>query len=89
MGFGGKAGPGRPKGLQNKTTLAVKEALTLAFEGVGGVPALIEWGQNNPDLFFPLWVKLLPQEVKADIEINGGLAALLAAARERRQLTDN
>lgn len=34
------AGKGRAKGSKNKTTVAVKQALMLAFDGIGGVPAL-------------------------------------------------
>lgn len=34
------AGMGRKKGSLNKTTVACKEALQLAFQGIGGVSAL-------------------------------------------------
>lgn len=59
----GTPGPGRPKGVPNKNTTAVKEALNLAFQGIGGVEALIKWGTDNPAQFYPLWVKMLPTEV--------------------------
>lgn len=58
-----RPGPGRPKGSVNKTTAAVKEALTLAFQGIGGVPALKAWAQEHPSDFYKLWSKLLPTEV--------------------------
>lgn len=59
------AGKGRPKGTQNKTTAAVKEALTLAFNGIGGVPALVKWAKaaENRGEFYKLWAKMLPQEL--------------------------
>lgn len=57
------AGKGRPKGVPNKSTAKVKEALALAFEGVGGVVALKGWAQDNPTEFYKLWAKLLPTEV--------------------------
>lgn len=59
------AGKGRPKGTPNKTTAAVKEALTLAFKGLGGVPALVKWAKTaeNRGEFYKLWAKMLPQEV--------------------------
>ena len=57
------AGKGRPKGIPNKTTAKVKEALALAFEGIGGVPTLKAWARENPTEFFKLWAKMLPQEI--------------------------
>lgn len=59
------AGKGRVKGVPNKTTVAAKEALALAFEGVGGVPALIDWARANQTEFYKLWSKLLP--IKAEL----------------------
>lgn len=58
-----KAG-GRKPGGRNKTTVAVKVALHQAFEKLGGVPKLVEWGKENPGEFFKLWVKTLPTEIK-------------------------
>lgn len=59
---------GRTKGTPNKTTVAVKEAMLLAFEGLGGVPALIEWAKVNPTEFYKLYSKLLPLQVNADLD---------------------
>lgn len=56
-------GPGRPKGSVNKSTASVKAALQEAFEGMGGVEALKTWGKDNPQLFYPIWSKLLPTEM--------------------------
>jgi hypothetical protein len=61
------AGKGRPKGSQNKSTAAVKEALSMAFEGLGGVPQLTTWAMDNPTEFYKLWVKMLPQDVNANV----------------------
>ncbi len=58
----GKPGPGRPKGLANKQTRAAKEAFGLAFQGIGGVPALIKWGKDNQTEFFKLYARLIPTE---------------------------
>ncbi len=55
------AGKGRKKGVPNKRTTAVKEALELAFQGIGGVKALVEWAkENRGDFYGKLWIKLLP-----------------------------
>jgi len=55
--------PGRLAGYPNKTTVSVKAALEQAFLGLGGVPALIAWGQQEPAEFYRLWGKLLPRNV--------------------------
>jgi hypothetical protein len=60
------AGKGRKKGSLNKTTKSVKEALTLAFEQRGGVPALIAWAKQNETEFYRLWSKLIPVQVAGD-----------------------
>ena len=88
------AGMGRKLGSVNKTTAAVKETLMLAFEGVGGLHALIEWGKANPTPFYQTWAKLLPNEIKAELEIgtyelttedrHRRVIAIFDAARERR-----
>jgi hypothetical protein len=60
------AGRGRRKGELNRTTVAVKEALTMAFEGAGGVEALTSWARSNPSEFYRLYAKLLPREINVD-----------------------
>ena len=67
----GKRFGGRQKGTPNKTTAKVKEAMELAFEGIGGVPALIEWAEDNKTEFYKLFAKLLPVQVEANL--NGKL----------------
>ena len=64
----GNRGKGRVKGVPNKSTKAVKEALQEAFEGIGGVDALVEWAKTEQTEFYKLWAKLLPTEVKAQVK---------------------
>ena len=86
------AGKGRKLGAVNKTTAAVKEALMTAFDDIGGIDALAVWAKENQDKFYPIWAKLLPQEIKGELEINNvtpeernqRVAAILEAARNRR-----
>lgn len=70
MPIGRKTG-GRVKGTPNKTTAGVKSALMAAFEECGGVSGLTAWGRENPGKFYELWVKLLPQEIKAEVDTKG------------------
>jgi len=64
----------------------VKAALTAAFDGIGGVEALIRWGMENPTAFYPLWAKMLPAEV--DVTSGGESLAVLMRAAEQRVLAD-
>lgn len=65
------AGPGRPKGVPNKQTTAVKEAIAAAAEGLGGTQRLIEWCKEEPANERAFWAtiypKLLPLQVNADV----------------------
>ena len=90
------AGPGRPKGLPrtggrqkgtiNKTTASVKEALTQAFEQMGGVPALLTWGRSSPDEFYKLWAKMLPTEITANV--NATVQYVVYAVPEAKDATN-
>ena len=42
-----RPGHGRPKNRQNKISVEAKNAIALAFEGSGGVEAMIAWVQQN------------------------------------------
>lgn len=63
---------GRPKGSLNKTTLAAKEAIALAAEGLGGTDRLIEWAKEDPlnerAFWSNIYPKLLPLQVSGDPE---------------------
>lgn len=69
IGKGG-AGPGRKKGVPNKTTTIAKEAIALAAEGLGGTDRLVEWAKEDPlneRLFWgSIYPKLLPLQVTGE-----------------------
>lgn len=69
-----RPGQGRPKGVKNKTTVAIKEAFREAFDEMGGVDALVRWGQDNPTQFYQLASKLIPTEVEQKTEHSGEVA---------------
>ena len=53
---------GRKKGTPNVVTASIKSALTEAFDGLGGVPALVRWGKANPTPFYQCWSRLAPKD---------------------------
>ncbi len=57
---------GRPKGALNKTTVAVKEALTQAFDDIGGQLSFSAWAFDNQTEFYKLFAKLLPVQLAGD-----------------------
>jgi hypothetical protein len=60
---------GRPRGTPNKLPASTRQALEEAFQGLGGVPALIGVGKANPSAFYALWGRLTPTEVAHTGEI--------------------
>lgn len=60
----GLAGPGRPKGMPNKTTALLKDAILQAAEKAGGeggmVAYLTQQAEDNPGPFMALLGKVLP-----------------------------
>ena len=62
----GKPGPGRPPGLPNKATRALKTAILNAFEKVGGEEYLVRVAQEDPKTFCTLLGKILPTQLAGD-----------------------
>lgn len=62
---------GRPKGAKNHVTNDLKKVYLQAFEKLGGLQGLVEWGEKSPDLFYGQISKLLPKgiEIKAEHEL--------------------
>lgn len=77
-------GPGRPPGMPNKYTRAVKDALCEAFEQRGGVPALLKWANDNETEFYKLWVRVAPLQV--DITSGGETLSIVLESARRRHL---
>jgi len=74
----GTPGPGRPKGIPNKTTTAVKEMILEALNNKGGVEYLEKQADTNPTAFLTLIGKVIPLQVAGELEhkvkVSGALA---------------
>lgn len=69
----GNMGKGRPKGTPNKATKALKEMILGALSDVGGQSYLARQAEENPTAFLTLVGKVLPHELKADLEGSGNM----------------
>ncbi len=68
-GIGGRtrtSGQGRPKGVPNKATKALKEMILGALDGVGGEEYLMRQALENPGPFMTLVGKVLPTTLAGD-----------------------
>ena len=61
------AGQGRKKGVPNKTTRTLKEALLASFERLGGEAWLVQLAESDPRSYASLLGRLVPSEVKAEV----------------------
>lgn len=77
---GQKAGPGRPKGMQNKLTTDIKNMIEGALNAVGGEDYLIEQARTNPTAFLALVKSLLPKDINSNVK--GGMTVLHKIERE-------
>jgi len=59
----GTPGPGRPKGVPNKNTTALKDMILGALDKKGGVDYLVAQASDNPTAFLTLVGKVLPMTV--------------------------
>ena len=75
---GGRPGPGRPAGAQNRTTLVMKHAIAQVFEdlqakheGEGAYPHFLAWAEGNPTDFYRIAAKLIPVQLEAPATLIG------------------
>lgn len=65
-------GPGRPKGIPNKTTRTAKEAIAAAAEALGGAERLTAWALEDPSnervFWGSIYPKLLPLQLQGDAQ---------------------
>lgn len=85
---------GRSKGTPNKTTALLKDAILKAaelagnrvdYDGNGGLVAYLETQAiQNPGPFLALLGKVLPMQVKAEVEHGGQVGIVFKTVYERR-----
>lgn len=66
---------GRPKGVPNKVNKALKDMILGALHNAGGEEYLTTQAENNPNAFMALVGKVLPVELKNQIE--GGMTVTI------------
>lgn len=79
-----RAGMGRPKGVPNKATKALKEMILGALDQAGGEAYLLSQAQINPVAFMTLIGKVLPSEIQA--QLTGALSVHVNTGIERTQV---
>ena len=60
------ANSGRKRGSRNVVTRDAKQMLERAAEGAGGLDALTDFAKQRPEVFWPLWGKLVPRSLATD-----------------------
>ena len=68
---------------RGKMHASVKESVALVFEKMGGVNGYFKWATNNPDKFYDHYLKILPVEMKAEVNVVTDFSNILEAARLR------
>ena len=64
--------PGRPKGVPNKLTTAVKDAIAEAAEGLGGTQRLIDWCKEDTKNESAFWTSIYPKLLPLQVTGEGG-----------------
>ena len=82
MAIGKKTGGGSRKGSPNKLTKSVKEAFEITFNELQSDKNanLATWAKENTTDFYRLAAKLMPTDIKADVESKSDL--LIKVIRE-------
>lgn len=67
---GRRPGSGRKPGTQNRVTRTIKSAIERAFTTLQRDPKakLTAWARQNPTEFYKLAARLLPQEVRSQVQ---------------------
>lgn len=75
---------GKKKGQVSKFTSSFKEALRIAFDGIGGTKNLTAWARENPTEFYKIMARLIPVEVSGSISHTMEASELSCTAQPQR-----
>ena len=76
---------GRKKGVQNRTTIAAKEAIEKAAEGLGGYERLKAWAQEDPANERLFWSSIFPKLLPLQVTGQDGAALIPATIQFVRE----
>lgn len=77
-----RKGGGRPKGVPNKNTKALKDMILGALQKAGGEEYLQQQANDNPNAFLSLIGRVLPTELKSNVEGNITVNVITGVPRE-------
>ena len=60
----------RPVGSQNRLCAAAKLELAQAFFDLGGRTALVKFAGENPEAFYKIWAKLIPNDARIELAVS-------------------
>ena len=72
----GQKSPNQGKRGPAKTTLAAKEAIQFAAEGLGGAKRLVEWAKEDPLNEKAFWTTIYPKLLPLQVTGEGGGAVI-------------
>ncbi len=61
------AGKGRKKGVQNKLTVTLKQAILNSFETLGGEAWLVQLAESDPKAYAGLLGRIIPSEINGQV----------------------
>jgi hypothetical protein len=76
------AGKGRRKGVPNKFTVGAKAIVELCFDDIGGREAFAAWARKHRTEFYKVFARLIPVDVRAQVEHVTRLSYAEERARE-------
>lgn len=77
----GTPGPGRKKGVPNKTTQAARDAIAAAAEALGGADRLVAWAKEDPANERVFWGTIYPKLLPLQVTGEGGSALQVQIVR--------
>lgn len=81
-----RRGAGRPKGSQNKTTRAAKDAIAFAAETIGGGERLAAWAKEAPENEKAFWATIYPKLLPVQLTGEDGDAIRAAVTVVERRI---